>query len=311
MDMRKLKKLARRQHGVFCRTQAIGLGVTPEELRTLFRNGTIERVVWSVYRVSGAPQTWRQKLMIAVLAAGPGAAISGRAAAALLGLPGFREGPVEVTQLRRPSRRYKYGVEHSTTCLPEHHVRVIDGIPVTTVERTLFDLAPRRSALGTYHLIKSLVHSKRSTIGKISIVAAELSRGRPTKKLAAALARAGDESALTESELEDLVRAVLVAAGLPLPESQVEVGGTTAPIGRMDFLYRLARLVIEADSRKHHGENWLVIVADQRRDKLLIAAGYQVIRTNWHELVSEPQLFTNAVRAVLQRVGALTVDSAP
>ena len=249
--------------------------------------------------------------MIAALAAGPGAAVSGRAAAALLGLPGFREGPVEVTQLRRPSRRYKYGTEHSTTFLPEHHIRVIDGLPVTCIERTIFDLASRRSAVGTYHLIKALVHSKRTTIGKISVVLAEMSRGRSTKKLAAALAKAGDETALTESELEDLVLAVLAAARLPLPDPQVDVGGTRAPIGRLDFLYRLARLVIEADSKKHHGDNWLVIVADQRRDKLLIAAGYQVIRTNWHELVTEPDLFVNAVRAVLERVGALRVDSAP
>lgn len=303
-------KLAQRQHGVFSRSQAVANGVTGRELRTLWHGGIIERVTWGVYRVSGSTPSWRQKLMVAVLAAGPGAAVSGRAAAALLGLPGFREGPVEVTQLRRPSRRYKYGVEHSTTCLPEHHVRVIDGIPVTNIERTVFDLAGRRSATATYHLVKALVHSKRTSIGKLSIVLAELACGRPTRRLAAALTTAGDESALTESELEDLVRAVLRAAGLPLPDPQVEVGGTTAPVGRLDFLYRLARLVIEADSKKHHGDNWFVIVADQRRDKLLIAAGYQVIRTNWHELVTEPELFTNAVRAVLDRVGAVLAPTA-
>jgi very-short-patch-repair endonuclease len=85
-----------------------------------------------------------------------------------------------------------------------------------------------------------------------------------------------------------------------LPVRQVEVGGTTAPVGRIDFLYRAARLVIEADSKQYHG-NWLATEADHRRDKLLIAAGYQVIRTNWHELIEEPELLVNAVRAVLQR----------
>jgi hypothetical protein len=156
-----------------------------------------------------------------------------------------------------------------------------------------------------------VLHRKLTTIGKLGVVLAETAPGRPTRNLAAALVKTGDETQLTESELEDLVLAVLRAAGLPLPEPQVEVGGTTAPIGRTDFLYRLARLVIEADSKKHHGENWLVIVADQRRDKLLVAAGFQIIRTNWHELVNEPELLVNAVRAVLERVGALRVDSAP
>lgn len=311
VTMKKLRKLAQRQHGVFSRTQAVARGVTPAELKTLRRNGTIERVVYSIYRVSGAPQTWRQRLMVAVLAAGPGAAASGRAAAALWGLAGYREGTVEITQLRRPSRRFHYGIEHSTTFLPEHHVRVVDGIPVTSIERTVFDLCGRRSGTGAYHLVKSVVHRKLSTVGKLGVVLAETAAGRPTKQLAAALARAGDDTQLTESELEDLVLAVLRAAGLPLPEPQVDVGGTTAPIGRSDFLYRLARLVIEADSKKNHGDNWFVTVADQRRDKLLIAAGFQIIRTNWHELVSEPELFVNAVRAVLERVGALAVDSAP
>jgi very-short-patch-repair endonuclease len=43
----------------------------------------------------------------------------------------------------------------------------------------------------------------------------------------------------------------------------------------------------------------------------LIAAGFQVIRTNWRELIEEPELVVNAVRAVLERVGALAVNSAP
>ena len=243
--------------------------------------------------------------MIAVLAAGPGAAVSGRAAAALWGLAGYREGPVEITQLRRPSRRYHYGLEHSSTFLPEHHVKVVDGIAVTSIERTVFDLCGRRSAIGALYLVKSVLHRKRTTVGKLGVVLAETAPGRPTKNMAAALVHAGDDTQLTESELEDLVLAVLRAAGFPLPDRQVEVGGTTAPIGRSDFLYRLARLVIEADSKKHHGDNWFVIVADQRRDKLLIASGFQIIRTNWHELVTEPELLVNAVRAVLERVGAL------
>jgi very-short-patch-repair endonuclease len=309
--MKKLRKLAKRQHGVFSRRQAIARGVTPAALKTLRRNATIERVVYGVYRVSGAPETWRQKLMVAVLAAGPGAAVSGRAAAALWGLAGYREGIVETTQLRRPSRRYHYGLEHSTTFLPEDHIKVIDGIPVTSIERTVFDLCGRRSATGALHLVKSVLHRKFTTVGKLGVVLAETAPGRPFKRFAAALVEAGDEIQLTESELEDLVLAVLRAAGLPLPDRQVEVGGTTAPIGRTDFLYRLARLVIEADSKKYHGDNWFVAVADQRRDKLLIAAGYQVIRTNWHELVNEPELLVNAVRAVIERVGALRVDSAP
>jgi very-short-patch-repair endonuclease len=307
--VKKLMRLAERQHSVFSRSQAIACGLKPGDITVQLRRGVIERVVWGVYRVAGSPRTWRQKLMIAVLAGGPGAAVSGRAAAALWQMPGYREGSVEITQLRRPSRRHPYGNEHSTTFLPTHHIRMVDGVPVTSIERTVFDLAGKRSYVGMRNLVRALLHGKRTTVGRLGIVLAETACGRPTRTLAAVLAGEADET-LTESELEDLVLAVLRAAGLPLPDRQIEVGGTSAPVGRIDFLYRLARLVIEADSKKHHGDNWFVIVADQRRDKLLVAAGFQVLRTNWYELVTEPELFVNAVRAVLDRVGALHVDSA-
>ncbi|MEY2566842.1 MAG: hypothetical protein QOE35_1371 [Actinomycetota bacterium] len=302
-------RLAERQHSVFARTQAVACGLDPNELRSLLRRGVVERVVWGVYRIAGSQRTWRQQLMIAVLAGGPGAAISGRAAAALWRLPGYREGPVEVTQTRRPSRRYHYGNEHSTTFLPEHHVKVIDGIPVTSIERTVFDECGRRSLEAAKAFVRAVLQRKLTTAGKLGIVLAETGSWgrRGTKKLLAALADVDGE--LTESELEELVKVVLRAADLPLPDRQVEVGGTAAPVGRIDFLYRLARLVIEADSKKFHGENWFATVLDQRRDKLLIAAGFQVIRTNWHELVTEPELFVDAVRTVLERSGALTTNS--
>jgi very-short-patch-repair endonuclease len=302
--MRKLMKLAGRQHSVFTREQALACGLSPWELRSKLRASVFERAAWGVYVIAGSPKTWRQKLMVAVLAAGPGAAVSGRAAAALLRIPGYREGPVEVTQPRRPSRRYKVAVEHSSRALPAEHIKVVDGIPVTSVDRTVFDLCGRMRQKTAERLVKAVVGRKLSTIGRLAVVLAELTApGRPgVRMLRAVLAELADKP-ITESELEDLVLAVLRAAGLPLPERQVEVGGTTAPIGRIDFLYRQARFVIEADSRRWHGE-WLATEADHRRDKLLIAAGFQITRTNWHELINEPELLVEAVRAVLARAAA-------
>ena len=297
-------KLAARQHCVFHRDQATELGVLGESLHTLLRNGIIERACRSVYRLTGSPKTWRQKLMIAVLAAGPGAAVSGFAAAAVLRIPGYSEGPVEVTQPRRPSRRFKVADEHSSRYLPAEHIRIVDGIPVTCVERTVFDLAAHSGERRTKHLVKLVVGRKLTTMAKLAAVLAEMgARGRRgTRMLRVVLAGLAKEP-LTESELEDLVLAVLRAAGVELPERQVGVGGTTAPIGRIDFLFRLARIVIEADSKRWHGE-WVATEEDQRRDAKLTAAGYHVIRTNWGQLVDEPELFVSAVLGALKRAAA-------
>jgi very-short-patch-repair endonuclease len=302
--MKKLMKLVSRQHCVFHRDQAIELGVTGERLHTLLRNGIIERACRSVYRLSGSTPTWRQKLMIAVLAAGPGAAVSGRAAAALWRIPGYGEGPVEITQSRRPSRRFKVADEHSSRHLPAEHIRTIDGIPVTCIERTVFDIAAHSGERRAKHLVKLVVGRKLTAISKLAAVLIEMgARGRRgTRMLRAVLAGLAEEP-LTESELEDLVLAVLRAAGIELPERQIEVGGTKAPVGRIDFLYRVARIVIEADSKRWHGD-WVATEADHRRDALLTAAGYHVIRTNWGQLVDEPELFVNAVLGALQRAAA-------
>jgi len=309
--MKKLLKLAERQHAVFSAAQALSFGVTRDQLRAMVRDGRIERVARNVYRMPGSVRTWRQKLMIAVLAAGPGAAVSGRAAAALWRIPGYREGIVEITQPRRPSRRYKVAREHSSTRLPAAHIRVVDGIPVTSPERTVFDLVRTYGYQRAERLVKTAVARDLTSIADLAQLLVQVARrGRPGVRLfRAVLAELSDGKPPTESELEDLVLAVLAAAGLELPERQVEVGGTTAPIGRVDFLYRHLRLVIEADSRQWHG-NWLATEADHRRDALLVAAGFQVIRTNWQQLLTEPELFVNAVRAVFRReAGAVSAPS--
>ena len=110
----------------------------------------------------------------------------------------------------------------------------------------------------------------------------------------------GDGYVPPESELEALVLAVLAGAGLAAPVRQRSVGGTTAPVGRIDLLYPRPRFVIEADSRRHHS-SWLDVVADHQRDAKLLAAGYQLLRVTWHQLVHEPQPFLDAVAAVLAR----------
>ena len=94
--------------------------------------------------------------------------------------------------------------------------------------------------------------------------------------------------------------AVLGAAGLPPPARQVVLGTDIAPIGRVDLVYRDARLVVEADSRRHHS-SWLDTEADRRRDAALFAAGWCVLRVTWDQLVHSPAEAAAAVRGALGR----------
>ena len=102
-----------------------------------------------------------------------------------------------------------------------------------------------------------------------------------------------------ESELEALLLAVLSAAGLPEPARQFHLGGHV-PVGRVDFAYREAGLVIEADSRRHHS-TWLDVEADRRRDALLLADGWHVMRVTWEQLLRHSGDVVAAVRGALAR----------
>jgi very-short-patch-repair endonuclease len=296
--METMRRLAEQQHGLISREQALTHGMSSNQIGARIRRGTWERVARNVYRMPGSVRTWEQRLLAAVWAAGMGAAASRRSAAALWRLPGFRPEVIEVTQVRGPSTRRPGPGLHDSRFLPAHQIRTVAAIPTTCVERTVLDLCgyvhPQRSqrALG------NALAMELTTVQQLALMLAETGgRGRTgTALLRELLAVRTDDYVPPASELEALLLAVLDGAGIPRPERQQWVGGTTAPVGRVDFVYRAARVVIEADSRRYHSA-WLDVQADHRRDLLLNVAGWRIIRVNWHQLIAEPELFVAAVNA--------------
>jgi very-short-patch-repair endonuclease len=296
--MDELLARAERQYSVFHRRQM----ADPSVVSSWVRAHRIERMARDVYRFAGSPRTWHQYVMAAVLLQGDGAAASHLSACRLWRLPGFSEAAIDVVQLRGPSQRTTIGRVHQTLYLPSHHLAVRERIPVTSIERTVFDMCgvvhPRRAE----RTVDNALAADLTSVPRLEIVLAECGRRgrRGTATLRALLDDRNQSYVPPESDLEDLVFAVLRSAGLELPVRQVTVGGTSAPDGRVDLVYRNARLVIEADSRRYHA-SWLATQADHRRDLKLAAAGYQVLRVNWWQLVHEPELFVAAVRAQLSR----------
>jgi very-short-patch-repair endonuclease len=169
---------------------------------------------------------------------------------------------------------------------------------VTCPERTILDLCGAVHPQRAERALDNALAMKLTTFPEMALMLAETgARGRPgTALLRQVLAVRTEDYVPPASELEALVLAVLQAAGVRLPDRQEWVGGTRAPVGRVDFVYRKAKVVIEADSRRYHS-SWLDVQADHRRDLLLAAAGWTIIRVNWHQLVGEPELFVAAVRS--------------
>ena len=93
--------MARKQHGLVVRGQLLSSGIDANGVKRLLRRGVLEEALPKVYRLPGAPRTWLQSLMAACLWGGKGAVASHRAAAALWGLEGFDEGPLEITTTKK------------------------------------------------------------------------------------------------------------------------------------------------------------------------------------------------------------------
>jgi hypothetical protein len=303
--MDRILELAARQHSVIGREQMLAQGMSRGQIDARVRRQRLEMVRRGVYRIPGSVRTWEQRLMVAVLAAGIGAAASRLSAAALWRLPGFAPGPIEVTQGRGPSSRTAVRGLHDSRYLPVHHVRAVRCIPTTSPERTLFDLCGCVHPARAERALDNALAMELTAVQQMVLMLAETgARGRTgTAHLRELLGVRADDYVPPASELEALVKTVIAAAGIEQPTRQVSVGGTQAPIGRIDFAYVPARILIEADSRRHHS-SWSDQQADHRRDLLLAAAGWRVVRVNWHQLIKEPELFIAALTALLGDVAA-------
>ena len=175
--MRKLLKLAERQYSLVTRGQALSCGMSVGQLRAAIESGLLIPVYRGVYRLAGTRREWRQDVYALVLAAGDDAAASHETAIELWRVVGFNKHVVEVVRTwKRNRKKGRLPGLHESTFLPAHHVTKIDGIPVTTVERTLFDLAGVLKRKRLERAVANAINARLTTIAKLEKVFAETAR---------------------------------------------------------------------------------------------------------------------------------------
>jgi very-short-patch-repair endonuclease len=233
--LEKIARIASSQHGVVTRAQLLGAGLSSEAVQRRVSAGLLHRVHRGVYRVGHMAPSLEAKYMAAVLACGEGAALSGRAAAFLYGLIRGSPPPPEVTSTAH--RRVAGLVVHRVRGLARADVTRWRGLPITTVPRTLVDLA---AYLSLDDLARAC-HEAEVRYGVRGVAAG----GAP----GAAKLRAIFEGdfRVTLSELERLFLEVLRAEGMPLPN-------TNRPAGRryVDCRWPEHRLTVELDGYTYH-----------------------------------------------------------
>jgi very-short-patch-repair endonuclease len=219
--------------------------------------------------------------MGAVLAAGPGAVLSHRSAAALWRLLPSSHPATDVTVPGGGGRKRRTGVRiHRSASLTRQMTTLRDGIPVTTPARILLDL-------------RGCVTPEQ--LGRARRQAEVL--GYPLGYATAI------EPDLTRSDLERRFLRLCQRHRLPSPEVNARVGDHV-----VDFLWRRARLIVETDGYRYHAGR-AAFEHDRARDASLAAAGYEILRFSWRQLDRASDVVIATVRARL--TPALTQPQLP
>ena len=287
-----IRRLAEKQHGVIAHRQLVVHGVGERLIESRVARGQLiplHRGVFALgHRRIGLYGEW----VAATLACGPGAVLSHGTAAQLWGIRGSRK-PIEVTRVS--GHRRPHGVRlHQTRSLPAEHFTVEAGIPVTTIERTLLDMAPRLDAKQLEHDLVEADRSRRLRWSKLWRVITEHGRGRKgVKRLKRVAAQADPRfaDAVSTSEVDFLI--LCREEGLKMPQVNVLVEGKKA-----DFYWPKERLIVEADSYGYHGDP-RAFELDHQSTVDLEVAGYSVHRTTYKMLESNPRPFLDLVRGSL------------
>jgi very-short-patch-repair endonuclease/predicted transcriptional regulator of viral defense system len=290
---RKLAALANRQHGVISRRQLIAAGLGARTVGRRIEAGRLHPLHGGVYAFGRERVSVHGEWMAAVLACGVGALLSHRSAAALWGLIQPGSSPAEVTAATGRQRR---GIAVHEGGISDADRTEVRGIPVTTVARTLFDLA---EIIDEARLARAFEEADRLGLLRMQEVEAVCARGygrralRPVRHLI-------DEAwlpATTRSALEDRVLTLCREHDLPTPATNVTVLGH-----EVDAFWPRQKLVIEADGWTFHRHR-AAFERDRARDAAMQAEGYRVIRLTHRRMEREPTAVAAEIRRLLKREG--------
>lgn len=300
----ELLALAPRQHGVFTYEQALGVGLSRNQVAHGLRSGRYERMGRrGFYRVAGLPVSWESRLMAAVLSGPPGAIASHRSAAHLWGLDGCPRRIVEVSVPRQRRPNDPRGVRtHESTDLdladPTRH----RNIPVTGLDRTLIDLGAVVTRDRLSQAVDDAIRRRLTTWEKLAAVRTRHSRrGRDGVGKLRALLEERYGTTIPDSHFGRLVADLLVTAGLPTPVIEHDVHSAAGVwLARVDMGYPEHKIAIELDSKAHHLHE-LAFEADRPRQNRLEIEGWLVLRYTWRFYSRSPNRLCNEVAAALRR----------
>lgn len=274
------QRVARATAGLARSHDLVAAGIASSTISRRVRAGVWARPCFGVVDVSRDRWTWERRVVMAVLACGPGTVASHSTAAFLLRFPGFARGAVEVTTSRAARSRVMPFVVHSSL-VEDRAARPVDGIPCASPTRTLLGLAA--AGVGDRDLHRAVRDVLRRGLATIGTLTDDRLAHLPGRRRVLDAATAERSAALhrVDSLLEDEAIDVIRRWGLPPFETQ-HVVRTPHSRYRIDIAWPDWSVGLEVDGAAWHDDS-MSIAADERREADLRSAGWRLTRVRaWH-----------------------------
>jgi hypothetical protein len=269
--LQRAHRLASRQHAAISRRQALGAGLSRDDIDGLLKSRRWSRATRGVYLVTGAPNTWHQRLMVALLAAPAGSVASYLSAAALFDLSKAPEKPqLSVPRTASSRRGHRASLEAADLC-------TVARIRCTKPARTLVDCAGVVSYDDLCDLVDSALCRKLTTVTRLRKATERVSRA-PGRKGIPALERALEVwtwGPKPGSPPEMRLVRLLLEWGFPTPEREIKIYDEDGNfVARVDCGWSIFRVGLEYNSDQYHGpRKWK---ADDDRENRIEALGWRI-----------------------------------
>jgi hypothetical protein len=273
---RALAELVDRQWGVASLAQLRAAGLSADAVERRVRTGRLHRLYRGVYGVGDRALRVEGRRLAAVLASGPGAVLSHRSAAAHWGLLATDQERIDVTAPR--SRQGVPGIRlHTSRSLDAQDAANHRGLPITTIARTLLDLA---ATVRDDQLERALAQAMYLQVYDQRAITDVIHRSNGHRGTNVLKQATKQEPQITKSDWEIRMLRLVRGANIPEPICNRPLHAPDHGECKPDFYWPAHDLIVETDGWEAH-RTLAAFRSDRAKDAALTAAGYKVLRFTW------------------------------
>jgi len=284
--------IAGKQGGHVSRAQLLAIGLSRRAIDYRVKIGQLIPVYPGIYAVGHRPALPVDRAKGALLACGPGSALSHTSAATLWGFEKMWRFPLEVAV---PEDRRRRGITTHRLRLDRNDLRIQLGVRVTSPARTILDIAPNTPTNRLTRIVNDARLKRQLTIDDLNDVLRRHPKHPGTRKLKPLAQDTGNP---TRSQLEGDFKAFCKKYNLPTPLTNVIVAGY-----EVDALFPEQKLIVELDGYETHRDK-KTFERDRLKDADTLRAGFNTVRLTRLRIKDTPQTEADRIHALLAKRAA-------